>query len=155
MVPIQLNDASPKWDRGEAAFVDGGLDRQGEQTALSTRTLLLVEDEQFAREAGQELLQAEGYQVLTADDGHSALAFCDDSRVDLLITDVGLPEMNGAELVEKWRELHPDTPVIFVSAQSPNDTRLRQALAHERTVFLQKPVAFEDLTRIIQSLLVG
>ncbi len=80
-------------------------------------TILLVEDEAALRELGQELLEDLGYAVLAAASGPEALALAAGTGrpIDLLLTDVVMPGMNGHELAERLREARPGLPVLYAS----------------------------------------
>lgn len=79
--------------------------------------LLVVEDDGIVRMLMVEVLEDLGYKVIEAEDATSALAILNDSAtpLDLLMTDVGLPDMSGQELAGKAREIRPLLPVLFAS----------------------------------------
>ena len=80
------------------------------------RTILLVEDEMAVRALAAEVLRERGYAVLEAEDGPSGLATLGGAaRVDLLVTDVGLPGINGRQLADAARERRPTLPVLFIT----------------------------------------
>lgn len=82
----------------------------------SGETVLVVEDEPVVRNVITEMLQNEGYRVLEAADGPSGLQILNrDVRVDLLVTDVGLPVMNGRDFADHARKLRPSLRVLFVT----------------------------------------
>jgi PAS domain S-box-containing protein len=85
--------------------------------AAGGETILLVEDETALRELGQELLEDLGYAVLSAASGPEALALAADAgrQIDLLLTDVVMPGMNGHELASRLREARPGLPVLYAS----------------------------------------
>ena len=79
-------------------------------------TVLLVEDDRDVRAFGAELLAELGYRVLVQENGPEAIAILRSQQpVDLLLTDVGLPGMNGRELAERARDLRPGMPILFMS----------------------------------------
>lgn len=81
-----------------------------------SRTLLLVEDEGAVRALTAETLRERGYEVLEAPDGPAALRLLAGARrVDLLVTDVGLPGLNGRQLADAARERRPGLPVLFIT----------------------------------------
>jgi signal transduction histidine kinase/DNA-binding response OmpR family regulator len=106
-----------------------------------TETILLVEDETTLREMAAKLLRRLGYTVLVAANGVEALALkgqAGTGPVDLLFTDVVMPEMNGIELADRVRELYPNTRVLFTSAYTENAI-LHQGVLQEGVALLQKP----------------
>jgi PAS domain S-box-containing protein len=79
-------------------------------------TVLVVEDEPVVRGVILEMLQGQGYRTLSAVDGPSGLAMLrGDARIDLLVTDVGLPGMNGRQLADQARETRPSLKVLFIT----------------------------------------
>jgi CheY-like chemotaxis protein len=116
-------------------------------------TVLLVEDEESIRRVVCESLRKNGYTVLEAENGPQAIAICEGHRrIDLLITDVIMPGMNGSELVQHVRSLRPDLPVLFMSGYTD------RALVHQRlrdadAAFLQKPFTPSLLAAKVRELL--
>jgi CheY-like chemotaxis protein len=82
--------------------------------------ILLVEDEELLRAGVQEMLELQGYEVVTAQNGRSALACISEHPVDLIITDLVMPQMDGIDFVEQLRKINPDVPVIVVSGSTRN-----------------------------------
>lgn len=114
-------------------------------------TLLLVEDEEDLRENIEIVLQHTGHRVLTAADGQLALVQILKEPPDLVITDIGMPNMNGHELVKEIREHHPelaDMPVIFLTALGEREDQMtgRQLGADD---YLVKPVDYSLLKSTI------
>ena len=83
-------------------------------------TILLVEDEELLRAGVQEMLEIHGFQVITAPDGQQALACLAAESIDLVITDLVMPQMNGIDFVKQLRTIRPDVPVIVVSGSTRN-----------------------------------
>jgi len=103
-------------------------------------TVLVVEDEVGVRELVSELLRGKGYQVLEASNGREALerAGGHAGTIDLLLTDVIMPEMNGDDLSHKLLSLRPDLKVIYMSGYAPQ-TLFRRGGLDPDALFLQKP----------------
>src|SRR5690606_4767348 len=102
--------------------------------------ILLVEDEDSVRQFSARALRTTGYEVFEADSGEQALEVLDDenNRIDLMISDVVMPEMDGPALLTKVRERLPDLKVIFVSGYA--EESVRQDIADDQSVeFLPKP----------------
>jgi two-component system cell cycle sensor histidine kinase/response regulator CckA len=109
-------------------------------------TVLLVEDEDAVRAFGARALKNKGYNVLEANSGEAALEVLNDGgeTVDLLITDVVMPRLDGPSLVRKVRESRPDMPVIFISGYAEDS--FRQRLGREAGIhFLPKPFSLKEL----------
>jgi CheY-like chemotaxis protein len=79
------------------------------------QTVLVVEDDAILRGILAEALTDEGYAVLTADDGEPALAISSTLRLDLVVTDLLLPVMDGLELADRLARLEDPPPVLFIS----------------------------------------
>ncbi len=116
------------------------------------KTLLLVEDEEILRTSLAELLEEEGYEVLQAPDGQVAHDLVLNRSVDLVLSDVRMPNMDGLTLLAHLRQICPQTPVIMLTAYGTVEsavTAMRQG-AHD---YLLKPVQFDDaLLRIKKAL---
>lgn len=102
--------------------------------------ILLVEDDDAVRGLLQHILGREGFTVLTAGDGPSALALAQthSGKIDLLLTDISMPRMNGRELADRIHAERPDLPVLFMSGYADSGTiPLDQDHTHE--ALLLKP----------------
>ncbi len=114
-------------------------------------TVLLVEDEDIARAAIEEMLLSAGYRVLTARDGEEALARFDegDDAIDLVMTDVVMPKMSGTELAEALRERRPALPVLYTSGYVVGVVS-HSLLAD--AAFIQKPFSLDALRRKLREI---
>jgi CheY-like chemotaxis protein len=83
-------------------------------------TILLVDDEELLRAGVQEMLEMSGYTVITATNGHEAMVCLKQHTIDLVITDLVMPKMDGVDFVEQLRQTWPDVPVIVVSGSTRN-----------------------------------
>jgi len=103
-------------------------------------TVLIVEDDASLRALAARVLEASGYKVLLARNGVEALALCAgyDGRIDLVASDVVMPEMSGRPLVEKLAETRAETRVLFMSGYTDDDV-MRRGVLDGRTAFIQKP----------------
>jgi len=111
-----------------------------------SETVLLVEDEESVRQLVRETLQSRGYTVIEAGDGERALAIAStQNAIQLMITDVVMPGINGQDLAKEILKTHPATKVLFLSGYA-EDTIRQQALP-PGTAFLQKPFTLQTLLR--------
>jgi len=119
-----------------------------------TEVLLLVEDEDSIREPAAEILESRGYLVLAARDGAEALAVSQAhaSPIDLMITDVVMPGMNGKQLAEELRSSRPGMRVLFISGY-PEDAIAHHGVLEEDKAFLQKPCPAAVLLRTVREVL--
>jgi signal transduction histidine kinase/ActR/RegA family two-component response regulator len=113
-------------------------------------TILVVEDQEAVRRLLAERLAVAGYRVLDAVDGVAALAVADTEPViDLLLTDVVMPNMNGRALAERLRQLRPGLPVVFMTGHS-NDPEFERAVQEGREVLLRKPFRSERMLAVVR-----
>jgi CheY-like chemotaxis protein len=117
-------------------------------------TILVVEDNNLLRPIIAEMLEPYGYTVLLAADGVEALTVAAQhpGTIDLLLTDVVMPRLNGRELAERLLAKNPETRVLFSSGY-PADTVVRAGIAEARVSFIQKPYVAGDLLSKIRSTL--
>ena len=114
--------------------------------------ILLVEDEEAVRRLTVQLLEAQGYEVVDASGPLRALELAADTTIDLLATDITMPEMDGTQLAARLRDRRPDLPVLFLSGY-PRGASLDDALRGTRTSFLQKPYGLKDLALAVRATL--
>ena len=118
-------------------------------------TILLAEDELLVREMISTILQRYGYHVLEAIDGQNALEVTrahPQKEIDLLLTDIVMPKMNGLELVQQFRNLLPDSKVILMSGNAADST-VKDLTSQHNTEFMSKPFLPLALTQRIEELL--
>lgn len=120
-----------------------------QRLTAGTGTILLVEDDPAVRQLSERLLTTAGYRVLVGVDGEHALTVAaEHAGIDLLITDVIMPGMNGQQLADRLTTLRPGLPVIFTSAYT------RGVLTDAAGVaFLDKPFTAADLTGKVRSVM--
>ena len=120
----------------------------------SRRLVLVVDDEQGLRELVCRTLQAEGYQTLEAGHGAEALHVLESSPapVDLVVTDVVMPGMDGRELGRRLSQRWPDLPILYISAYDVNDI-FRRGSPRSSAPFLQKPFPMEGLITTVRGLI--
>ncbi len=124
-----------------------------ESTCRGTETVLLVEDQQGIRELVQEFLKRKGYSVLCASDGHEALAIAKEyaDKIDLVVTDLIMPNMGGQEVARHLTQAHPGMKVLFMSG-NPDQVSLGNSTDSPDAV-LQKPFPLEALLHKIRRIL--
>ena len=121
-------------------------------TAGSGHVVLVVEDEAALRAMIRRLLQREGYTVLEADNGAQALALLSDERgrtVELVLTDVRMPEMGGRELAAALARSQPGLPVVLMSGFTAQLREIQLISPHLALLF--KPFREADLLRTIRT----
>jgi PAS domain S-box-containing protein len=119
-----------------------------------TETLLLVEDEAAVRSSARRLLERQGYTVLEARHGADALRIVEESgrHVDLVVTDLVMPEMGGKELAERLRAHRPALKVLFMSGYTEKAIAAGGVMP-PHTGFVEKPFTVEQLMRRLREIL--
>ena len=120
------------------------------QTGHASGTILLVEDENYVREVTRQVLELEGFRVIPAQTaGEARKAFHqEEGKLDLLITDVVLPDHNGHKLAEELTDMCPDLKTIFISGYPENAVSRTQL--NGGTFYLAKPFSRESLLVMIK-----
>jgi PAS domain S-box-containing protein len=123
-------------------------------TATSRGTVLLVEDEAAVREATKRMLRKYGFEVIEAKHGQDALLLWDreGDTVDVVLTDVVMPAMGGAELARTLRERRPDLRVVFMSGYTQGTLEL-SSMDEAATRFLPKPFTADQLVGTLRELI--
>jgi CheY-like chemotaxis protein len=125
-----------------------------EKTPRVAETILLVEDEAAVRSLAKKILSQKGYRVLEASDGAIALrmAAAHVGEIDLVLTDVAMPNLGGRGMVEELRELSPGIRVLFMSGY-PKEEIFPDKRSANRIPYLQKPFTGETLFSEVRSAL--
>jgi CheY-like chemotaxis protein len=131
----------------------GSADGDVPSTEDPNPTVLLTEDDDGLRELSALVLDGEGYRVLQARTGAEALELATSNEVDLLLTDVIMPHMNGPKLAEELRRRWPGLPVIFMTGYAEETVFARTGIAREERV-LRKPFLPDDLIDHVERALV-
>jgi signal transduction histidine kinase/CheY-like chemotaxis protein len=124
------------------------------EAPAGSETVLLVEDEPAVRALAALILGRIGYRVLTAEDGPGALRLWKEHgpEVDVLLTDVIMPQMSGVELAQKLRALNPQLRVLFMSGYT-DDTIAKHGLRPDEIPMLEKPFTAESLASRLRAVL--
>jgi signal transduction histidine kinase len=138
---------------GDNEIEDGAVAETAEATAEAGETVLVVDDEPAVRMLVTETLDELGYTAIEAPDGPSALRILQSSsRIDLLITDVGLPGLNGRQLADAARVTRPGLRVLFMTGYAHNAAISRGGLLDPGMEILTKPFAMSALVDKIRSI---
>ncbi len=131
---------------------DKAADARGE--LWGTGTILLVEDEAMVRAVAGRARTRPGYRVLTAENGEAALEIlAREGKVDLMISDVVMPTMDGPTTVREARKTRPDLPILFISGYA--EEQLRKSIDLERVSFLAKPFSVQTLAEAARDTLLS
>ncbi|TMJ15566.1 MAG: response regulator [Alphaproteobacteria bacterium] len=117
-------------------------------------TILLVEDEATVRAVAERALSRHGYTVLVAENGEEALEILGrEPQIDLMISDVVMPTMDGPTTAREARKSHPDLPILFISGYA--EEQLRQSIDLDHVGFLAKPFSVQKLAEAARDSLAG
>jgi two-component system cell cycle sensor histidine kinase/response regulator CckA len=123
-----------------------------ESELWGTGTVLLVEDEPMVRTVAERALTRHGYKVLTANNGEDALEILGaGEEVNLLISDVVMPLMDGPTMVREARKDRPELPILFMSGYA--EEQLRKSIDIDNVAFLPKPFSVQELAEAVRDVL--
>ena len=131
-----------------------GTTPPGLQGSGSRHVVLVVDDEQGLRDLVCRTLRAEGYRTLEAAHGGEALELVEKGpdTVDLVVTDVVMPGMDGRELGRRLAQSRPTLPILYMSAYDVNDI-FRRGSPRRSAPFIQKPFPRDGLINSVEQLL--
>jgi CheY-like chemotaxis protein len=137
-----------------AGTLPGKLSDAQQLMSKNNETILLVEDETNVRSLAQMILKSCGYKILEAKSGDEALQICAQHKgpIDLLLTDVIMPGLNGHELATRLTSKYPDLQVLYMSGYT-DDIITRHGILSEGTMFMSKPFSSEMLARKVHEVL--
>ena len=126
------------------------------QLPKGTETIMVVEDDRIVRKSICRMLQILGYHVLEARGGERGLELIEETegKIDLLLTDVIMPEMNGKELADKITAKHPHVRVLFMSGYA-DDVLSQYGILNVKLHYMHKPFAVADIARKLREMLDG
>lgn len=113
--------------------------------------ILIVDDDEMDRLLERTILQDAGHELFFASDGAVALRLYREKHVDLVLTDLAMPNLNGLRLIRELRDLNPDVPVIAISGKSPEQLPSAEDMGAARTFF--KPVDRDELLKAVEEVL--
>lgn len=121
------------------------------------KTILVIDDEAPILKLLNTILTREGFRVLTAGDGNEAIRIVDDEPVDLVITDIVMPEKEGLETIYELRKIDRNLPVIAMSGggKNPAERYLQTAKMMGASATLQKPISKEELLDVVNRAIIG
>jgi two-component system cell cycle sensor histidine kinase/response regulator CckA len=132
----------------------GKVDKLRESESRAEGVVLVVDDDDLVRGVTRRALTRQGYSILEASAGKEALAICceRDGQIDLLLTDVVMPEMSGFELASAVKARYPSVPVLYVSGYA-EESVVSEQFAKLRATFLRKPFTLDELVGKVKEML--
>lgn len=112
-------------------------------------SILVVDDELMMRSLLEKILSREGYNILTASDGHEALEILARKKVDLIISDMKMPRMDGFELLKVVKQEYPDTGVIIMTTYGDTYT-VKDALLLGADEYITKPFKSYEISLVVE-----
>lgn len=146
--------AVPQAGGGQAAAALPAPEKEPRDLTGGSAVVLLVEDEEAVRRGGKRMLETRGYTVHEAGSGVEALEIMEelDGAVDIVVSDVVMPEMDGPSLLRELRKTYPDMKFIFVSGYA-EDAFARNLPADAKFGFLPKPFSLKQLAEAVREML--
>jgi signal transduction histidine kinase len=137
-----------------ATGTEGGLSKEAHvapSPAHGSETILVVEDQEAVLDLVCEILRRQGYEILTARDGREAVQLSEtNGNIDLIITDVVMPQMGGRELAQALASSHPETKILYMSGYVDKEISQKEMPGLE---FIHKPFTPEALARKVREVL--
>ena len=121
----------------------------------SSPLVLVVDDEPQLCEVLRRILEKEGYDVITTQDGETALRLIKQKKPDVILLDIVMPGMDGREVCRRTRELSTSTPIIYFTARAELDPLKLKELRHEADAFIVKPATGKQILSKVSKVLEG
>ena len=137
-----------------AAFSTGEYKAAAREATRGSETILLVEDEEAVRGLTSRILEKQGYRVIAAQHGREAMEIAtkEEGRIDLVLTDIVMPGMNGRGLVERLAGIRPRIKSLYMSGYTDDDI-IRRGFIEPSKSFLQKPFTSDALLQTVRKVL--
>lgn len=115
---------------------------------MSENSILIVDDELLIRDLLYDFFVNQGWQPSMAENGQKAMDILEKQKVDLVLTDIRMPEMDGIELTSEMRQLYPDIPVIIMTAYPTVESAI-EALRNKVSDYITKPFNINQLYKSV------
>jgi DNA-binding NtrC family response regulator len=115
---------------------------------MSQPSILIVDDELLIRDLLYDFFNGQGWDTIVADSGEKALEIIESKDVDLVLSDIRMPGMDGLELTAELRQMHPDIPVVLMTGYPSVDTAVA-ALRQKVSDYVTKPFNINKLYKIV------
>lgn len=117
---------------------------------MSTPSILVVDDELLIRDLLYDFFSSQGWDISVAENGQKALEIIKQKKVDLVLSDIKMPEMDGLTLTSHLKESHPELPVVLMTGYPSVDTAVT-ALRSKVEDYVVKPFNINQLYKLIES----
>jgi|AP95_1055475.scaffolds.fasta_scaffold91769_2 CheY-like chemotaxis protein len=131
-----------------------GNEKLGEADDEGARRVLVVDDEESIRILLSEILSDQGYSVVMAADGLTAIDLLGSHSFDLIITDCNMPGVGGLEAVKAAKQIDPRCPIMVISGHPSSEADLR-LIGHPRPMYMQKPFSVQLIQQTATKLIEG
>ena len=130
------------------------MEPEGREKDGRNGTVLLVEDSDLVRDVVADMLEIDGLTVLRAAGGEEALALArrGDAPIDLLVTDIVMPEMNGVELADRLERERPGIRILFMTGYA-EESVVKEGILGKRRECIGKPFTQEQITKRVREIL--
>ncbi|MFH1374466.1 MAG: response regulator [bacterium] len=117
---------------------------------LNTPSILVVDDELLIRDLLYDFFHGHGWDIAIAEDGEKALQILQSRKIDLVLTDIRMPQMDGLTLTSEMQQSYPDIPVVLMTGYPSVDSAVT-ALRCRVTDYITKPFNINKLYKVIQT----
>ncbi len=117
---------------------------------MHERSILIVDDELLIRDLLYDYFNSQGWKTAIAENGEKALQILDEREVDLVLSDIRMPTMDGLVLTEQIKESHPDIPVVLMTGYPSVETAV-SALRSRVVDYVTKPFNINQLYKIVEA----
>ncbi|MDY6856901.1 MAG: sigma-54 dependent transcriptional regulator [Thermodesulfobacteriota bacterium] len=115
--------------------------------------ILIVDDEPNMLEFLEIMLKKEGYDITCTTSGKEALELCDETRYDMVISDIMMPKVTGLDVLHNVKEIHPETTIILITAYATMETAI-QAMKEGAFDYISKPFKVDEIKTVIKNALI-
>ncbi len=116
------------------------------------RSLLVVDDEKLVRWTLEHMMEPDNYRIVSAENGKEAISILEHVHIDLIITDLVMPEVNGIDVAHRAKEIQPDVKVIMMTAHGSNLDKEKARKAGV-SCFIEKPFQVHEVRAIVSRML--
>jgi two-component system chemotaxis sensor kinase CheA len=152
---VSILHAPALFELARGARHEAGTQAAPAGAPVDARRILVVDDSTITRDIEKDVLEAHGYQVVLAEDGHDALGKAAAQRFDAVLTDVEMPNMDGFTLTERLREdaRYRDTPIIIITSRANEEDKRRGVLVGANAYIVKGDFEQSNLLGILRNLL--